>query len=474
MTIRRSIEEEGGIIVRPALLALLAVCTLVVAAVASAAKPESPRVVKTSTLPAIGLAAFQRAALPGSVPLASSPTLDDRGIELGGIGSDLYRDASMDEDEFYMVTDRGPNTRPRVSGERRRTFPNEWFTPTILHVDASGPTLQVLDVIPIVTDGSDQDTACDDAVTGLPNLPTYDEKPYNFNGTVELMPNPNGLDTEGLVRAPNGDFWLVDEYSPSLIRVGSDGCVEERFVPALPPLASGYALTPASYHVSEAVPRINQRRRQNRGFEGLAIHGNSLFVAIQSPLLNPNSSTGQASRNTRILRFDLTTEQVTAEWLYRFDEVCAFSGEAAGCGISPDEMKVSGLVALSDTRLLVQERTDLVTKIYAVDLTEGNRLDAKWSDPMQSPTLESLSTDQALADEGVAAPAKWLVADLTGIVPEKIEGIAVVNPRQIAVANDNDFQLTDGTSFDANGNVSSLTGVPSQVLRVWLPKLLPG
>jgi len=460
--------------VRPALAALAAVCMLVIAAVASAARPESPRVVKTSTLPAIGLAAFQQTALPGSVPHASSPTLDDRGIELGGIGSDLYRDASMDENEFYMVTDRGPNTRPSVSGERRRTFPNEWFTPTILHVDASGPTLQILDAIPIVTDGSDQDTACDDAVTGLSNLPTYDERPWNFNGTAALTPNPNGLDTEGLVRAPNGDFWLVDEYSPSLIRVGPDGCVEERFVPELPLLAAGYALTPASYPVSGTIPRIYQRRRQNRGFEGLAIYGNSLFVATQSPLLNPNSSTGQASRNTRILRFDIAAEQVTGEWVYRFDEVCAFSGEAAGCAISPDEMKVSGLVALSDTRLLVQERTDLVTKIYTVELTDDNRLGAKWSDPTQSPTLESLSTDQALAAQGVAVPVKTLVADLTGIVPNKIEGIAVVNPRQIAVANDNDFQLTDGTAFDANGNVSSLTGIPSQVLRIWLPALLPG
>jgi hypothetical protein len=55
-------------------------------------------------------------------------------------------------------------------------------------------------------------------------------------------------------------------------------------------------------------------------------------------------------------------------------------------------------------------------------------------------------------------------------MPKKIEGIALVNPGILAVANDNDFGLVDETLFDANGNLSNDTGVRSRILFVKLTR----
>jgi hypothetical protein len=87
----------------------------------------APQIVKTSTLPAIGLKEFQQPLLPGVsyVPVPTPPdgAAADRNVDLGGIGSDLFRAAGTSTNEFYAITDRGPNGEADVSGATRRTFP---------------------------------------------------------------------------------------------------------------------------------------------------------------------------------------------------------------------------------------------------------------------------------------------------------------------------------------------------------------
>ena len=64
---------------------------------------------------------------------------------------------------------------------------------------------------------------------------------------------------------------------------------------------------------------------------------------LQSPLLNPDRKTGDASRNTRVLVFDIASEKVTAEYAYRFDLSSEFDPNPKN---SPDEMKLSGVAFL--------------------------------------------------------------------------------------------------------------------------------
>ena len=168
-----------------------------------------------------------------------------------------------------------------------------------------------------------------------------------------------------------------------------------------------------------------------------------------------------------MLVFDIPSERVTAEYVYRFDVSKEFDPNPKN---TPDEMKLSGVVVLNPTTLLVLERTDLVAKLYSVDMTKStNILNSQWSDPKTVPTLESLA-DPASAD--VRVLPKTLILDLSSIegMPEKIEGIALLDRNTIAVANDNDFD-SEESKYDAEGNNVG-KGKKSQILVITLGKPL--
>jgi hypothetical protein len=194
----------------------------------------------------------------------------------------------------------------------------------------------------------------------------------------------------------------------------------------------------------------------------------TLYILLQSPLLNPDRKTGDLSRNTRVLVFDIPSEKVTAEFAYRFDLSSEFD---RGPKNTPDEMKLSAVVALNPTTLLVLERTDWVAKLYSVDMSQAtNILNTKWSDPKTAPTFEALA-DPATAE--IRPLPKTLVLDLSSLngMPEKIEGIAVIDRNTIAIANDNDFD-SEESKYDTEGNNVG-KGKKSQILIISLAKPLP-
>ncbi|MFI2734385.1 esterase-like activity of phytase family protein [Streptomyces sp. NPDC018711] len=436
---------------RPALVVLpfsaaLACSVVVGTADAAPAHHGEPagRVVSTSTLPDIPLAGFSNGLLPGSVA-------DDRGVDLGGIGSDLY--PAGRRGEYWTVTDRGPNGQIAVGKDKRRTFPVPGFDPAIVKVRAEGDRLRVLTSIPLTT-------ASGAPVTGLPNQAGRDEAPYTYDASTPLAYDPNGLDTEGLVRDRDGSFWLVDEYGPSLVHVSATGRVLARHVP------KGLGLTGTDYPVVESLPSIFLQRKVNRGFEGLALlPDGDLVLGLQSPLLNPDKASGENSRTTRLLRFSPEENRVTAEYAYRFDAVDAVEPGQT----KTSELKLSALVALGGDRLLVQERTDKAARLYEVRLRRGSDILGTTWDTAATPTLEQL-------DDTTAAQApildKRLVIDLNTVegVPGKIEGVAVEGPSTLVLLNDNDFGMTDGpAAFDANGRLVD-SGVETTLVRVRLDR----
>jgi hypothetical protein len=407
------------------------------------------KVIATYTLPDIPIKEFHNKLFPQSVA-------NDRKVLLGSIGSDLWHGPKDPRDEFWMLTDRGPNGQIRVDGSNRRTFWVPEFNPAILRVKTNGDTVQIIETIPIIGQTGKP-------VTGLPNLKGLDETPYNYTAK-ELLPfNSNGLDTEGLVRTSVGDFWICEEYSPSLVHVDRTGKVLNRYIP------EDISLQDTDYPITKVLPAIYGKRKINRGFEGIALSADekTVYLVLQSPLLNPDRKTGDLSRNTRVLVFDIPSEKVTAEYVYRFDVSREFD---RGPKNTPDEMKLSGVVALNPATLLILERTDWVAKLYSVDMSKAtNILNSKWSDPKTAPTLEALD-DPATAELRVLS--KTLVLDLSSLkdMPEKIEGIALLDRNTIAVANDNDFDSED-SKYDADGNNVG-KGKKSQILLISLEKPL--
>ncbi|MGW3204829.1 esterase-like activity of phytase family protein [Streptomyces sp. NPDC001135] len=426
-------------------LALSAV--LVAAGTATAAPSRDARVIRTATLGEIPLGPFSNALLPGSVD-------DDHGVKLGGIGSDIY--PAGHQGEYWTVTDRGPNGQIKVNGTKRRTFPVPGFDPAIVKIRVCGDTVRVIDAIPLTTSSGK-------AVTGLPDQKSRDEAPYTYDAQTPLSYNPDGLDTEGIVRADDGTFWLVDEYGPSLVHVSARGKVLTRYVP------KGLGPTGADYPVVEALPSVFLHRKINRGFEGLAqLPGGDLVLALQSPLSLPDAGAGNASRTTRLLRFSPDKEAVTAEYAYRFDPVDVVDpGED-----DTSELKISAVTAVGGDRLLVEERTDKAARLQLVELKRPSSiLGGPWDDDTTSPSLEQLDDP---ASAGVPVLAKRLVVDLNKVdgVQQKVEGIARVDRDTLALINDNDFGMTDGAgAFDAQGRLVD-SGIRATVTYVRLPEEL--
>ncbi|MGW1867336.1 esterase-like activity of phytase family protein [Streptomyces mauvecolor] len=441
----RSVRRSAAVALPLAVLTAVAVTGPADGAPRPGHPRHDARVTNTAVLGDIPLGTFSNTMLPGTVG-------NDRGIHLGGIGSDIY--PAGRKGEFWTVTDRGPNGQIKVAGAKRRTFPVPGFDPAIVKVRVEGSTLKVLKSIPVTTRSGAP-------VTGLSNQAGHDEAPYGYDAQQPLAYNPNGLDTEGIVRAADGSFWLADEYGPSLVHVSARGQVLTRYVP------KGLKPAGTDYPVVEALPAILAQRKINRGFEGIAqLPGGDLVLAVQSPLSVPDTAAGEGSRNVRLLRFSPRRQAVTAEYAYRFDPVGVVDpGED-----DTSELKISSVVALGDDRLLVEERTDRAARLQEVRLPRGaGILGSPWDSPATSPSYEQLG-DPAAA--GVPVLRKKLVVDLGKVpgVPGKIEGVALAGPGTLALINDNDFGMTDGPgAFDPSGRIVA-SGAKTKLLYLQLPR----
>ena len=151
---------------------------------------------------------------PGSIP-------NDHGFLLGAIGSGLFRSFLEGDNVYWMVTDRGPNP---LNTAGKRTFPLEGFTPWLLKVRTNGSSIEILQKVPITLPSGAP-------ATGLPNTTPRDEPVIQCDGVTVSPQNVNGLDTEDVVRTLDGNFWLVDEHSPSIIKVSPNGHVAKRYLP---------------------------------------------------------------------------------------------------------------------------------------------------------------------------------------------------------------------------------------------------
>ena len=401
--------------------------------------------------PDLGIASVLNGVLPGTVR-------DDHQILLGGVGSDIWHGPGDPPDELWMVTDRGPRGADD-NGKNKEAFAIPEYTPMILHVrlNATGGVygVELLDTIPVVGQSGQP-------VTGLPNLDGRDDRPVDYRAKQKLDYNPSGIDPEGLVRAPNGDFWLAEEYGPSLLHLDPSGRVLTRFVP------EGIALDGADYPVSQTLPGIFAKRSDSQGFEGLTLSpdGATLYAAMQGPLSNPNNNTADHSRQTRILAFDVASEQVVAEYVYRFELIRSFDPSKKA---DPEDLKLSALAMAPGGQLLMLERSPNAARLYLADLQHAtNILGSRWDDPATKPSLEAA---ESLAVLNVLTLTKTLALDLAQLpgVPDKLEGLAIVDSTTIVVANDNDF---DVTKFDSKG-VNQGKNEKSQVVTITLTHPLP-
>lgn len=365
--------------------------------------------------------------LPQEFPFTTLATVNGIDVINGGFGSGATAHPTR-KGEFYVITDRGPNTA-YLSGVKF-LVPN--FTPTIMHfkINAEG-NIEVIKYIKLKNPSGQP-------ISGRPNpvgMGSTGETAYDVAGNV--LPTDNyGLDSESIVAAADGTFWVSDEYGPHIVHYNADGVELERISPI------GVNTGPRK------LPAVLAKRRPNRGMEGMCMtpDGKMLVGTMQSTMYVPSKALATNTTLTRIVTFDLATGQ-TKQYLYKQNG----GGSDSVCDIT----------AVSNTEFLVIERDGNfgsqggTKKVYRINLTgasdvSGSDLTAVDGLKINNKTLEQSTWDE-INTAGLKPVSKTLAVDLVakiGYEHDKFEGIVYLGNNKLAVFNDDDFGVTD----DGNGN----------------------
>ena len=346
-----------------------------------------------------------------------------------------------EHDEFYGMTDRGPNVDGRTENEKVLPLPD--FHPQIAVFRLSeGTATPGKTIILKGPDGEQLVGLVDPQANTGENLVTIDGRP--------LPQSDHGLDTEGLVVMADGTFWVSDEYGPFLVHFDANGKETERLSP-----------------FNGSLPRELSLRSPNQGMEGLTVtpDGSTLVGIMQSALKTPGlEGSAKSVPLARIVTVNLKSKAVK-EYLYPL--------------ANPAETKVavSEITAISNTEFLVDERDGKLQpggnkKIYIADISAATdvgpnatvpggvyRADAGGLQVEGKPieTLVGVGTDAAAVDKlkalGVTVAAKTLRLDLGQLLTElndkgeffghdKIEGLATPDGgKTLVITNDSDFGL---------------------------------
>jgi len=351
-------------------------------------------------------------------------------LYLGGFsGLDLIRK----EDNSWTLatlTDRGPNTNSYdFDGDKvkDRGFLLPGYTPEILIVKVHSNGVDILKRIPIRDDRGK-------LIKGLPNqgrtratLKSHDEAPFNLK-REKLDFARNGLDPEGIVVDKNGNFWICEEYGPSILKVSPEGKILSRYIPNI---------RGTKRYGKRKLPGSIGTRKLNRGFEGVTLIGDKLYAALQSPL--PYGD-WKKQNITHILEFDTVKEETTAHYLYYMEK---------------KGRKIGALAKTSDNKILILEQNGKIgpksfRQVYKLDLQKATNLIGK----KYSPEM----TRGQLAELGIEPVTKVQFMDLgTSDLQhfEKVEGMIMVSNDEMMITIDNDFGVGDLID-ESNGQLKKI------------------
>jgi hypothetical protein len=123
----------------------------------------------------------------------------------------------------------------------------------------------------------------------------------------------------------------------------------------------------APYETVGSLPAIIAKRQANRGIEAVAVSPDErfLYFIMQNPLANPDSAAFQKARNTRLFKLERATMRVVGEYVYTLDDPQSFRRDPSSKQSDP---RISEMMAVGLDRLIIDERTELTTKLYEVEL----------------------------------------------------------------------------------------------------------
>ncbi|MDU4092214.1 MAG: esterase-like activity of phytase family protein [Pantoea sp.] len=346
-----------------------------------------------------------------------------------GIGSGLHFLGKEGGDLlFATLTDRGPNADAPKSGKREaKIFVSPDYTPLLMTIRVGHGKAEATDAHPLHDEqGNISGLPLPEGVIGATNEAALNE------ALQAIGSDKRGLDTEGITSDGNGGYWICDEYGPFIAHISADGKILQKYGPQA---ASG------EQSVADGLPNIIKWRQPNRGFEGLTRMPDGRIIAAVQSTLDIEGKSKNSARFTRLVSFDPATGK-TASYGYPID-IEAYK--------KAKDAKVGDIVALDNQRLLLIEQgadkdKNMRNRIYVVDLSKASELTPFDQQPPE------FDDEAALKSRGIALASKQLVVDLraSGWQQEKVEGLALIDNKTLAVINDNDFavraELTDAVS----------------------------
>ncbi len=383
----------------------------------------------------------------------------------GGFSA-LYPIPGTKGKEFWTISDRGVNVdaananKNIIGGTCKPTydkiyaFPN--YAPKIHRIRVEGTSIKVLQTITMKRpDGT--------GATGIINPTGFGSTALEVASTDTVMNCANfnskiapkdvwGIDSEGLVVDSEGNFWIAEEGGPTIWKLNKNGIVVKRYTP--------YANLVGAEPQDVAIDTVFKYRKNNRGFEGLSITPNGkIYAIIQSPVLYPNTSVGEASRIHRILEINPLTNE-TKMFAYLNDGIIGSGSNQ----IRLKDWKIGDMAAVNDSVFLVLEAGLRGTTdrkfIYKVNISQATPVT---SGLYSTKTLEALVDEAGLTANNIVPVKKTLFMDLLAngwpSDLEKAEGIAIINDSTIAITNDNDFgqySIGEVGVATANGILSHL------------------
>jgi predicted extracellular nuclease len=402
-------------------------------------------------------------------------TAAGQAIPLGGFSGLTFEGYAANGNlKFITHTDRGPNGEPTGIN---RPFLLPDFAPEIIRFELNRATGQLS-----LTERIQLKDATGDLLSGLPNTaissnanqPYNDEVPVDLQGTV-LNRDPLGADLEGIVVAPDGTFWMVDEYRPAIYHFTAAGVLIDRFVPVGTAAAAGQ---PVGTFGTEVLPAVLGQRRQNRGFEAVALQDGKLYAFVQSPLRNPETLSNavlNGLQTIRIVEFDPAT-QATRQFLYQMDNPPAVAGSTTDTRAD----KIGDAVAIGNGEFLVIERDDdaidsdplsqIQKKVYRFSLADATDVSSLTTPIDVSGGVFKTIDQMTLAElqaAGIKPITKALHVDLATAgynTVEKVEGLTLVDRHTLAVINDNDFTVAGITIDPSTGSFTPDPDAETSVL----------
>lgn len=228
------------------------------------------------------------------------------------------------------------------------------------------------------------------------------------------------IDLEGIALENSDKVWLASEEGPALIEFH------------LKSESIGRILTP-----SKGLPEVFKHIQPGRGFEGIAIYGDTLIASVQS-VLDIDGQTKESANFIRLLNYNLKTDK-TEMYAYPIDR---------GVEANLRDPSITDLAIVSKGKILVLEKegdhknNDLKIRIFIVDISRASDISNKKIDNLELEYEDDIQKlyGNPLSGRGGAIKKleKELILDLTeiGWRFEQAEGIAILNDFQtIAVSN---------------------------------------